>query len=127
MRLLDELADCRLSGELLERVRAAVRAEAVRVRAARRRRAVWRGCGSVAAAILLIAGLRLVQPWPPESGFAADDPVRQLDEWIAAVDESRELLLEEGGFCRGASDFDDEEAQLDELLECLETSLSIGA
>lgn len=126
MRMLDALPAVTPGAELLARIRAAVRSEARRVRAARRRRAAWRGCSAAAAAALLLAGLRLVQPSPPETGPAADDPERRLDEWVAAVEESQRLL-DEDGFCYGPRSFDDEETRLDELLESLERSLNIGA
>jgi hypothetical protein len=125
-RMLDALPAGALGGDLLTRVRAAVRAEAARVRAARRRRAAWRWFGSAAAAALLIGGVRLVQPTPPAARSAADDPVRRLDEWVSAVEESQQLL-DEAGFCYGPRGFDDEEKRLDELLESLERSLNIGA
>lgn len=130
VRMLEALPDCGLSPERLARVCAVVRAEAARMLAMRRRRAAWCWCGSTAAAILLTAGLRLVQPAPPEASLAVDAPLQRLDEWIATLEESRQLLLDDGSFCLGASgfdDFDDEKLQLDELLKSLENSLNFGA
>jgi len=104
---------------IVARVRAAVVAEARRLR----RRGRWlqavRTFGGVAAAALLVVGL-----WGPRAGITPDaDALSLVQDWGQALDASgtqlRDTLL--GGWARGERP--DAAAEVDELFRTLELSL----
>jgi hypothetical protein len=121
-RLLDVLPEVAPSATGLERVRAAVAAEARDIGLRRRRFAALRLWGGVAAALLLAVGLTWMQP--ATSGFNGSDPDELVGEWAEAWEESTQSLtgLLDGGWIYG--DFgEDDETLLDDYFDSLDQSL----
>ena len=116
--------------ECIERVKAAIAQEAVRLEQQARRLRLFRRWGAVAAALLLAASLG----WPPPSGPTADlapaNPAEMLAEWAAAIEQSSErvtmLLTDDWIPDRGLTP-GDEEQELENLLESLDQSRSLLA
>ena len=123
MNLLDNLPAEPLRSECVAQVKAAVVAEAARLRVltSASRTPRWL---SVAAALLLAVGLSGVfKSQSARLGQPAGD-VELLEMWAAAVDESSDtlaFLLEEGWVLNGTGTESDE-SELEDLLRSLEES-----
>ncbi len=125
MALLRSLPAEPLDRACVDRVTAAVVAEAARIGRTRRRRAWVRVSLGAAAAVLLALGVR--QMWPRTSAtLSAPDADAQLQQWAAALDESddRVAALAAEGWSRGdTGNQSEEDEELEELFHSVDQSL----
>ncbi len=128
---LPALREIQPSPQCVAAVQAAVRAEAARA-AAPRRRVVWaiRASIGVAAALLLAIGWSLVSPPAPRvvPQPVASSSEELLDDWAAAIDLSRDrvTMLLDYGWLDNDPDVSSETGFRD-LLDSLDESLPLGA
>jgi hypothetical protein len=124
-RMLDELEGARPGAAALSATRAAVRVEALRLRRTGALAAALRVTAAAAAALLLLTFVPRGSRAPAGVGVA-DDPAVALQECLADLDASGALLSMIVADPAAAADRADE-AELNELLESLDESLSLGA
>jgi hypothetical protein len=119
-----------LSAELpnpacLDRVKAAVVAEAARVSRSGRRLRIIRASLTAAAVLVLAVGAWTLWPRPPRP--VEPDADALLNQWAAALDESSSrvaALVDEGWPHGDAGGGTDQDAELDDLLRSLDQSLT---
>jgi hypothetical protein len=125
MELLRALSAELPSPACLDRLKAAVVAEAARVSRAHRRLRIIRASLAAAAVLVLAVGAGTLWPRPPRP--VEPDADALLNQWAAALDESssRVAALVEEGWARGDSGGGtDQDAELDDLLRSLDQSLT---
>jgi hypothetical protein len=125
MELLHALPAELPSPACLDRVKAAVVAEAARVSRAHRRLRIIRA--SLAAAAVLVLAVGASTLWPRPHRPVEPDADALLNQWAAALDESSSrvaALVDEGWVRSEPGGGGDEETELDDLLRSLDQSLT---